>query len=200
MNTKDNILERLSAPFEIIGADGKRHPDHKWKVKVTKGEFAICVPYIDARQVASRLNDVLGIGGWNDTLIETSGASLICEITIFVENKQITRSNVGTPSEYAKEKGMASDALKRAASKFGVGEYLYNVQPVKMPKVSKNGKIYAATDDGKALITGDELSSYINQKHPLRAKLTEIYHSLTKNEKEKHQDNFTNIWNILSKK
>lgn len=198
MDKNKEILKKLSAPFTMIGVDNKNHAGHKWKVKITKGDFAVCVPYINARQVTQRLNEVLGIDGWSDVLIETAGDALICELTIDVGDKKITRSNVGMPSEYAKEKGKASDALKRAASKFGIGEYLYNMQPVKLQKISKNGKIYAATSDGKALMTGEELSSYINLKHPLRAKFVEIYESLTKEQKKEHGDKFVDIWNILS--
>ncbi len=199
MDENKEILKKLSAPFTVMGPDNKIHPNHKWKVKVTKGiDHALCVAYIDARQVTQRLNDVLGIDGWNDTLIETAGAALICELTILINDKEITRSNVGMPSEYAREKGKASDALKRAASMFGVGEYLYNMQPVKLDKVQKNGKTYAATSDGKALMTGEELSSYINLKHPLRAKFVEIYESLTEEQKKEHGQKFVDIWNILS--
>ncbi len=200
MDKNKEILKKLSAPFTMIGVDNKNHAGHKWKVKVTKGDFAICVPYIDARQVTQRLNEVLGIDGWSDVLIETAGAALICELTIIIDGKEITRSNVGMPSEYAKEKGKASDALKRAASKYGVGEYLYGMQSVKLSKINVGGKIYAATSDGKALMTGEELSSYINLKHPLRAKFVEIYESLNEKEKKEHGNKFVDIWNILSEK
>lgn len=195
---KKDYLKELSAPFEVQGADGNIYPAHKWKVAMTKGKYAQCVPYIDARQVAARLNQVLGVDGWTDTLIETAGDGVICELTCIIAGTKVTRSNVGVPSEYAKTKGMASDALKRAASKFGVGAYLYEFEPVNLAKVSKAGKIYAATEDGKALVTGDELTSYINMKHPLRAKLTEIYNALNSENKKELSKTFETIWKKIT--
>jgi len=193
---KDKLRD-LKSEFTVQGADGKIYPAHKWKVETTKGEFAMCVPYVDARQVSERLNDVLGIKGWENTLIETSRDSLICELTLIIDNERITRSDVGVPSAYASEKGMASDALKRAAVKFGVGAYLYEMQPVSLKKVKKNGKIYASTDDGIALMTGADLTSYINMKHPLRSKLTEIYNSLDEKLQTENTELFTKIWDLI---
>jgi hypothetical protein len=204
-NESKDIFDKLSAPFEVLGADGKRYPNHKWFTKTKKGEFAICVPYIDATQVSGRLNEVLGVDGWSNTLIEMSSEHpIICELTLIVNGKEITRSDIGTSSNLvysekaAQEKGRASDALKRAAKLFGVGEYLSEIQPVKLKKVASGGKTYAATEEGRALKTSDELTSYINMKHPLRAKLTEIYNALSQEQKEKQGGAFTNIWNALN--
>ena len=61
------IYKMLSSPFTTSGADGKEYPAHKWRVQ--KGRR--CVPYIDARQVSERLNEVFGLDGWNHTIEET---------------------------------------------------------------------------------------------------------------------------------
>lgn len=191
------IQKQLEARFTTIAANGEIVDNHKWKVQTTKTGMAVCVPYLDSRQVTTRLNNVLGIDGWSNTLIETSDSGMICEITIIVNGKEVTRSNVGTKSEYEAKKGMASDSIKRAAVNFGVGSYLYDMQPVKLKIAIENGKKYAATAKGEALKTGEALTSYINQKHPLRAKLTEIYNALDNNDKKEVSDNFTKIWNKL---
>jgi len=160
----------------------------------------ICVPYIDSRQVSARLNKVLGVDGWSDTLIETTGNYIICELTCYVNGKAITKTDVGTPGNVEKDKSQASDAIKRAAVKFGVGEYLYHMEPVKVKTVQgSNGKKIPATAEGKPLPTGDALTSYINMKHPLRAKLTEIYNNLNETEKQNLSENFTQIWTSLAK-
>ncbi len=194
---KEEILKKLQAPFEVNGADGKIYPDLKWKVQSTKGDEAVCVPYITARQVSMRLNKVLGMN-WSDTYIEMNREALICEITINVEGESIGRSGIGVPSDYAKEKGMASDSFKRAAVKFGIGAYIAEMEPVNLEKIRKGDKIYASIN-GKALVSGAELSSYINQKHPLRAKLSEIYNSITNNKDSKIQKLFTELWKLLTK-
>ena len=195
---KEEILKALSAPFTMTTESGEVMPAHKWKAQTTKGDGAVCVPYIDARQVASRLNEVLGIDSWSDTLIETGESALICELTIVIDGQEVTRSNIGVKSEYAQQKGMASDAFKRAAAMFGVGAYLYEMQPVKLAKVTKNGKIFPATADGIALVTGDELTSYINLKNPLRAKLIEIFNSLSAENQKAYSAKFTELWNLIS--
>lgn len=196
MEQTKEIFKRLTAPFTIVGSDGKIYHDHKWKMQSKNG---LCVPYITSAQVSQRLNDVLGFDGWNNMLIETTGKFIICELTIIIDGKNITRSDVGTPSDYNGEKGQASDALKRAASRFGIGAYLRDIGNIKLNTVNKSGKTYPATQNGEALLDGEMLSSYINQTHPLRAKLTEIYNYLSKEDQKKLSKNFTEIWEALTK-
>jgi recombination DNA repair RAD52 pathway protein len=199
MKESTTIQQQLTAPFTMIGVDKKEYPSHKWKPQVCNNIQAICVPYIDARQVSERLNNVLGIDGWSNTLIETTGKGMICELTAIIEGKEVTKSNIGVESDYAKEKGQASDALKRAAVNFGIGAYLYNIEPLTLKTVSVKGKNYPATDKGEALITGDALTSYINMLNPLRAKLIEIYRSLTKEDQKSIEPEFIKIWETLTK-
>ncbi len=191
------IFEKLSAPFQKIGANGQKISTHKWKVQTTKGGVAMCVAYIDARQVAERLNTVLGIDGWSDSLIETNGEGIICEISANIDGKTVVHSNVGTPSDYQKIKGQASDAFKRAATKFGVGAYLYEMEAVRLKLATVNGKKYPSTSDGNALINGNDLTSYINTFHPLRLKLTEIWDAIPKNKQKNYSEIFTKIWEDL---
>jgi len=196
MDRAKEILKRLSAPFESIGANGKMQPDHKWRLMTTKYGTADCIPYITANQIKQRLNEVLGIDGWSSTLIETSSdlKMLICELSIEIDGKTTTRSDVGTPSEYESMKGMASDALKRSAKGLGIGAYLEQLGTVKLKKSGK----FAMTENGTILRDPESLTSYINQRHPLRAKLAEIYRALSEESKEKHSDTFKEIFNELS--
>jgi recombination DNA repair RAD52 pathway protein len=179
MNKDNEIFEKLSRPFTIIGADGKVYPAHKWRVQSTPGGAANCVAYIDARQVSARLNEVFGVAGWSNTLIETGTSGMICEISVFIEGRQITKSNVGTETKVEGKKGQASDAFKRAAVHFGIGAYLHDFAPVVL-KMAKHtdGKAYPATDNGQVLVNGAALTSYINTKSQYRQKLFEIYNAL----------------------
>lgn len=189
-----DLYEKLSAPFTTTDINGRVIPAHKWKMLTRNG---VCVPYIDARQVAERLNQVIGVDNWSDTLIETNGNGMICEITINVGDKVITHSNIGMPSEYEREKGMASDAFKRAATKFGIGAYLYEIQPVTVPTIVKNGKKVPATNKGIELKDGEALSSYINSMHPLTMKLVEIYKALSPDKQKEHKEIFGKIMEDL---
>lgn len=86
--------------------------------------------YIDARDVAERLDDVMGVGGWEDNYVIHNASGVICYLTLHFEGRSITKSDFGTVSDQKDEgdrmKAAFSDALKRAAVKFGVGRYLYS--------------------------------------------------------------------------
>lgn len=99
----------------------------KFKVQsVAKdGTKALCVAYIDARLVIERLNHVVP-HLWSDNEYVVVGKGLRCHLTI----DGITRPDVGTTTKdpgAAGIKDIHSDALKRAAVKFGVGVSLYAV-------------------------------------------------------------------------
>lgn len=82
----------------------------------------MAITYIDARLVAGRLNHVCPEVWAPEFVPHPSGRGLICKLTV----GGITRTDYGT-SDYENAKGDFSDALKRAAVHFGVGESLYVV-------------------------------------------------------------------------
>jgi hypothetical protein len=117
MNKHSEILAALSAPFppEVIrhrtGAGGK---DLTW---------------VDARTVAARLDEVLGVNAW-DFAVEPVGDTntvvgiLTCRFPDgTVARRQDFGYETGGSGESLKE--AASDALRRCASLFGVARYLY---------------------------------------------------------------------------
>lgn len=116
------ILAQLEAPFAEVS----------WKIQAmskdnTKG---MCVAYIDARDVAERL-DSIGLE-WSDSYIVLQMATswvVECKLTI----NGITRTDVGTGDGEEAPKSAYSDAFKRAAVKFGLGRYLYSIPTVWMP-------------------------------------------------------------------
>jgi hypothetical protein len=101
----------------------------KWKPQRVSGNkcFAIC--YVDARVVMARLDRVLGISGWSDSFEVLPDGSVVCRLRCCVAGEWVQKEDVGSPSEQPDEhdrmKAAFSDALKRAASKFGVGRYLW---------------------------------------------------------------------------
>lgn len=121
-----DIKKALGAPF-------KPH-QLGWKAQVVQGNRALTVPYLDARDVMNRLDDVLGIGGWCDEYQILPEGSVVCKLSCEIDGGWVTKADVGSPSEqpYAGDrlKAAFSDALKRAAVKFGVGRYLYYLPTV----------------------------------------------------------------------
>jgi hypothetical protein len=81
--------------------------------------------YSDARTVRNRLNDVFGWQSWESRMIQAHD-SVICELTC----NGVTKTDVGWCHDHKGNydpKGAASDALKRAAFSFQVGEFLYDL-------------------------------------------------------------------------
>jgi hypothetical protein len=109
----------LKAPF----------PPHriKWRASDFRGSKSKALLYIDARDVMERLDDVVGINNWN-TEYKDLDNRCVCKLSVRYVNDfdWITKSDVGTQSTFEGEKGMYSDALKRAAVQHGIGRYLYD--------------------------------------------------------------------------
>lgn len=113
----------LSAPFEL--------KDVKWKPQSVKGNRALALAYLDARSIQDRLDSVLGVAGWQDEYQILPDGSVVCRLQLFLDGHWITKTDVGSPSEQPdggdRLKAAFSDALKRAAVKFGIGRYLYRL-------------------------------------------------------------------------
>jgi hypothetical protein len=86
-----------------------------------KGSVAF---YIDARDVMDRLDEVVGCENWQDkyTVLAFSDSQWAVECTLVVNG--IAKTDVGVGDA---PKDAYSDALKRAAVKFGIGRYLYDM-------------------------------------------------------------------------
>lgn len=114
-----------------------------WRAQsVTKdGTKALALAYIDARDVMDRLDDVCGSENWQDRY-EFHGTRTICYLSIRVDGEWITKADGAGDSDVEAEKGAISDALKRAAVKWGVGRYLYHIVSPWVPCESSewNGK------------------------------------------------------------
>jgi hypothetical protein len=71
--------------------------------------------------------------GWEDGYIETAKGRVICTIRLEIGGRWIEKSDGAGDTDVEGEKGGISDAFKRAAVKWGVGRYLYDVEPVWAP-------------------------------------------------------------------
>ncbi|MGL4554956.1 MAG: Rad52/Rad22 family DNA repair protein [Gemmataceae bacterium] len=119
------IAEALARPFS-------RDEVH-WKPQTVKDNRALVVAFVDARVIQDRLDDVLGVMGWQDGYEPLPDGSVVCRLKIRIGGEWITKEDVGGQSEQPDEgdrrKAAFSDALKRAAVKFGIGRYLYRLKP-----------------------------------------------------------------------
>src|SRR5579871_1036604 len=117
------ITSALAEPFDPS--------EVRFKPVAVSGSRALALAYVDARVVQNRLDEVLGVDGWQDDYECLADGSVVCRLRLRMGGEWITKVDVGGPSEQPdggdRLKAAFSDALKRAAVKFGVGRYLYRL-------------------------------------------------------------------------
>ena len=90
------------------------------------GRWCTLLLYKDARVDMNILDEVYGANNWQRTH-EVINGQLFCNIDIWDDDKKcwVRKQDVGTESNMDKEKGRASDAMKRACFNVGIGRELY---------------------------------------------------------------------------
>lgn len=195
--TPEQIQEALADPFpaDQVG----------WKPQATNGNRALAICFIDARNVMDRLDAVLGIANWQDTYSPLPDGNVVCTLSLRIGGEWVSKTDIGGPSDQRdhgdKEKAAFSDALKRAAVKWGVGRYLYNLdggwvdydaqkkQLVKTPtlpawalpkaqrppakSIPASAKS-AANGNKPAPLTGADLIARLEKKYPTGEALVEL--------------------------
>lgn len=119
----EDVASRLAEPFG---------PDHlEWKPQTVSGNRCMVIAYIDARAVMDRLDAVCGVCGWRDEYFPLGDGNVKCRLSLRLGGEWVSKEDVGGESDQRdagdKTKAAFSDALKRAAVKFGVGRYLYSL-------------------------------------------------------------------------
>jgi len=100
-----------------------------WRVGATSGDKTkgMALAYIDARNVMDRLDRVVGPGGWTEEY-ECVPPRVICTIKIRTPSGEwLGKTDAAGDTQVEAEKGAFSDAFKRAAVKWGIGRYLYDL-------------------------------------------------------------------------
>lgn len=135
-------LDLLDAPFldsEINWRPGNVREDSK----APEGFTALALAYIDSRAVMDRLDKAVGKANWRDEYAPAPAGGVMCTLYIRIDGEWIGKSDVGENTDFEAVKGGFSEALKRAAVKWGIGRSLYDLpniyHPVKEHK-AKSGK------------------------------------------------------------
>jgi hypothetical protein len=103
----------------------------KWSPTSTR------VPYID------RLDSAVGAGNWSfdwTPVVIERGEVQVAKGAITIHG--VSKSDVGTASNFEESLGCVSHCFKRAAVHWGVGRYLYNI-PSQWVQVEKGGRLSA---------------------------------------------------------
>lgn len=124
---------RLARPFPAAAVQWRI-----WDAPSGTRAMARAVPYLEVSSVVARLSAVVG-GDWSDFFEPRDGSSVRCRLTVL----GTTRCDVGVGEGPDGLKGMHSDALKRAAAKFGVGTYLRAFHPQFVPAIDMRHNVEA---------------------------------------------------------
>ena len=177
-----NTLEMLKLPFS------------KNELTWRPGGGGNHLAYIDARCAMKRLDDVVGIDGWQDSYKSLDGRT-VCELSLKINGVWITKTDGAGDTNIEGAKGGLSDAFKRAAVKFGVGRYLYYVPN----QVNTFDDLPDQLKPSTKRINREELQSSLAAivngiaADEDRSSVDECY-----NELEPHEQMW--VWNILSTK
>lgn len=121
-DTTQELFDALSEPFPTDFIEWRIGSTNKEK---TKG---LALAYIDARAVMDRLDTVCAPENWQCNYLFGNGSSVVCNIGIRVpKGDWIWKADGAGATDVEAEKGAMSDALKRAAVRWGVGRYLYDL-------------------------------------------------------------------------
>lgn len=156
----------------------KKEIPYQWRVQsFSKNKpSATCVAYIDARDVMDLLDESVGAENWQDKF-ELINGQLFCSIGILVNGVWVWKTDTGTESQTEKEKGLVSDAFKRAAVKWGAGRFLYSLDiqfvDANEVKTIKPNENYPYVIDGNKKRVYN-LTKFINDKLGLNQKLIKI--------------------------
>src|SRR5262245_24538217 len=105
------VTQALAAPFEA--------GEIRFKPGVVSGNRALALAYVDARVIQDRLDEVLGVMGWQDDYEWLEDGSVLCRLKIRIGDEWITKVDVGGPSEQSDEgdrrKAAFSDGAPRNA-------------------------------------------------------------------------------------
>ena len=136
-----DIFAKLAAPFKPSDID--------WRVGSTNAEKTkgMALAYIDARVVMDRLDAAVGPSGWACRYYIAEGKT-VCELSLKCDGEWVTKSDGAGNSDFEAEKGALSDAFKRAAVRWGIGRYLYDIASPWVP-IESRGKTHFITDEGR---------------------------------------------------
>lgn len=113
-------IKALTAPFPAERVS--------WRVGSTTADKkrGMALAYIDARDVMERLDAVCGPENWQSRYPHATGKT-VCEIGIRIGDEWIWKADGAGDTDFEAEKGALSDAFKRAAVRWGIGRYLYDL-------------------------------------------------------------------------
>ncbi len=123
MKSIEVIQRELLDPFDPF--------DIEWRLQQT-GEsngkkWGMVLAYITNRAIMERLDNVFGVGGWQNEYIELNDGGFICGIRAKIGDEWVVKYDGANATDIEAIKGGLSNAMKRAGVQWGIGRYLYRL-------------------------------------------------------------------------
>lgn len=138
----------------------------EWRIDgdIDQGGGVRVVCYLDAPTVSRLLDEWVGPWRWSDRYEPTGKeGSMWCHLSVADgDGVWVTKSDLGTASNFEADKGLVSDAFKRVAMrKWGVGRNVFDLPLLRLPEgkfrtyQSRGGQKPALTDASLSWIAGE---------------------------------------------
>lgn len=141
----NDVLERLQEPFDPF--------DIEWRIQQAGEQngkkWALVLAYVTNRAIMERLDEVFGVGGWQNEYQPLSDGGFICGIKCKVGDEWVVKYDGASNTDIEPTKGGISNAMKRAGVQWGIGRYLYRLETT-----------FVTLEQGKAP-DGDYIPAYV---------------------------------------
>lgn len=138
--------EALAAPFPPEAVKERQGP--KQHQGACEKQYGQCkhphkmLSYVDARDVETRLDEVLTPAGWDFQATIVADPVVQGRLIVYQDGRAITREDFGYPNgddDAEPIKSAVSDALKRCGVQLGIGRHLYtdNKAPRRAPRAAQ---------------------------------------------------------------
>lgn len=190
-NQNNNVLNweetfaKLSAPFSP--------DDVGWRIgstflnnNVLKG---IAVPYASNRAIQKRLDETFGVFGWKNEYKGWLKESQLCGISVRVVYEDgscewVTKWDGAECTDIEPIKGGLSDSMKRSASQWSIGRYLYDIEKQYVEVEEKGKSKFIAKKELirlKTVLSGKNYTSTLSEDKTTSSNLTEDKKNTDKN-------------------
>jgi len=110
--------------------------------------WAIALCYVTNRAIMQRLDKVVKPHNWKDEYSAGPLGGVMCGLSIKIDGEWITKYDGADNTAVEPVKGGFSDSMKRAAVKWGIGRYLYELEAT-FAEISDGGIYKGKTKDNE---------------------------------------------------
>lgn len=123
MKEVKDIERELKKPFKAEEIEWRIQSSGKNKDAIWAKVFA----YVQNRAIQDRLDEVVGIDSWQNVLRELPNSGMSCGLSLKINGEWITKWDGADNTDIEATKGGISNAMKRSATQWGIGRYLYEL-------------------------------------------------------------------------